>query len=329
MKIKILILNEPENINGVTWWRMYEPMRLLEQMYPDQVEIIWNRGVILPVDMLRADVAIAWRPSTAAQLAAVAMIRQQQIPIIADFDDDLINVPSGSPAFNAYFQGAADIRKIVSMCDSVWTSTEPLKQVYQHQNTTVIPNAVLPHQIAENPNPITKTVVWRGDYNQYEDVYAAYGQYQSIIKKCQNFIWCGYMPTWEHPENTRYMPWTSLEGYWKFLNRTKPNFIWKPMRKRVQFCLGKSNISKLEAICAGAVCLTNFYDMPTWEHSFREITWDEKQIHGAWEAGRDQVLREYNLEEWTHVRYKSIYDVANGIAPRSLQQPFTAATGVY
>lgn len=34
-KLKVLILNEPENMNGVTWWRMYRPMHMLEQMYGD------------------------------------------------------------------------------------------------------------------------------------------------------------------------------------------------------------------------------------------------------------------------------------------------------
>ena len=78
------------------------------------------------------------------------------------------------------------------------------------------------------------------------------------------------------------------------------------MRTKVPFSRGKSNIAKIKAICAGAMCLTNFYDQPTWEHCFREITWDKNQIYSAWEAGRKQIIQEYNLESWTHTRYKLI-----------------------
>lgn len=305
-KIKILILNEPEGLNGVTYWRMYEPMKMLEAMYGDQVEIIWNRGMLLPIDIERADVAIAWRPSTPAQLSVIAQVKESGIKIIADHDDDLLNVPSGSPAFNAYFQSGNDISKILSLCDMVWTSTEQLKKVYNHPNSHVVPNAILPEMIAANPNPITKTVMWRGDYNQVEDLYAGKETYFNITKKCNYFLWCGYMPTWKHPEHAKYVPWNSLGGYFKFIRSIGPNFIWKFMRKEVIFSHGKSNISKIEAIVCGAVPLTNFYDMPTWEHSFREISWKESEVFGAWEAGRDDVVKNYNLEAWTHTRYRLI-----------------------
>lgn len=327
-KIKILVLNEPEGINGVTWWRMYEPMRALELLYGDQVEIIWNRGVILPVDLLRADVAIAWRPSTAAQLAAIAAVRQEDIPIIADFDDDIINIPSGSPAYNQFLGHKSEVTKILSMCAMLWTSTDRLKDVYRHHNTHVIPNAIYQEMIVNDPNPITKTVLWAGDYNHVEDVYAYKSEYQDIVKKSDRFYWCGWMPTWDHPDNVFYTPFISLNGYLKYLNQVKPNFIWKPMRRNVSFNIGKSNISKLVAIARGAVCATSFYDMPGFKHCFRQPAWNEKQIFGAWEAGRDEIIRDYNLIAWTDVRYRLICDLVNGtVTPQPKE--FKPTTGVY
>lgn len=305
-KIKILILNEPEGLNGVTWWRMYEPLKMLEALYGDQVEIIWNRGILLPIDFERAEVAIAWRPSTEAQLNVIAQVKMKGIKIIIDHDDDLLNVPSGSPAFNAYWQGQGTIKKILSLADMLWTSTEQLRTIYGHHNAHVVPNAILPEMIAPAPNPITKTVMWRGDYNQVEDLYTYQDEYFRITRKCDRFLWCGYMPTWDHPKQATYAPWNSLGGYFKFINSLRPNFIWKPMRRKLVFNLGKSNIAKIEAIACGALPLTNFYDLPTWEHSFKELCWKEESLYGAWEAGRDDVVKNYNLEGWTHTRYKLI-----------------------
>lgn len=305
-KIKILILNEPEGLNGVTWWRMYEPLKMLEALYGDQVEIIWNRGILLPIDFERAEVAIAWRPSTEAQLSVIAQVKMKGIKIIIDHDDDLLNVPSGSPAFNAYWQGQGTIKKILSLADMLWTSTEQLRTIYGHHNAHVVPNAILPEMIAPAPNPITKTVMWRGDHNQVEDLYAAKDTYFGITKKCTRFLWCGYMPTWNHPENSEYVPWNSLGGYFKFIRALKPNFLWKPMRKDLIFSKGKSNISKLESLIAGAFTLTNCNDWPGWEHTYRELCWRESQLFGSWEACRDDVVNNYNLEDWTHARYKLI-----------------------
>lgn len=308
-KIKILILNEPENLNGVTWWRMYRPMQMLEEMYRDQVELIWNRGTILPIDIQRAHVAIAWRPSTPAQLGVIAHMHNVGLKIIVDHDDDILNVPTGSPSFGAYCDAGPTIKHILSLSDLVWTSTEQIKESLGHKNTSVIPNAILPEDIPASPNPITKTILWRGDFNQYEDVYASMDVYYRIARKCERFIWAGYMPTWEHPDNAEFFRWSSLGNYFQAIQAIKPNFIWKPMRKKLPFNLGKSNIAKLEALVSGGVALTNFFDLPTWEHSFREITWKQEDVHGAWESCRDQVLREFNLESWTHERYKLIYSL--------------------
>lgn len=328
-KIRVLILNEPEAINGVTWWRMYGPMRALEVLYGAQIEIIWNRGIILPADLLRADVAIAWRPSTAAQLAAIATVRQENIPVIADLDDDVLNIPSGSPAYNHFLKDRSEVPKILSMCAMLWTSTDRLNDVYRHHNTHVVPNAIYPEMMASEPNPLdNKTCIWAGDYTHMEDVYASEQDYWRIVKKSDRFCWVGWMPTWEHPKNVFYTPFLSVEGYFRYLHQVKPNFIWKPLRKKVPFNRGKSNISKLVATMVGAVCATNFNDMPGFEHTFREPVYDEKQIHGTWEACRDEIIQRYNLIYWTDVRFRLINAVVNNEpAPKSVS--FETTTGLY
>lgn len=306
-KIKILILNEPEPMGGVTHWRMYRPMLMLEAMYSDQVELIWNRGALLPVDLARADVAIAWRPSTQAQAGALAQIRALGIKVIIDHDDDLLNVPTGSAVYHN-FKEKGVVKGIVSLSDMVWTTNEYLKGVYGHPNTHVVPNAVTGSDIPDKPNKITKTVAWRGDFNQVEDLYAFRGEYDKILKRADHFFWFGYLPTWKHPEKCRYTEWTSLINYFTYLRKINLNYLWKPMRK-IPFNYGKSNISKLEAVCAGGVCLTNFYDQPDFKNSFREISWKESEVHGAWEAARDEILKNFNLETWTHTRYKLINSI--------------------
>ena len=308
-KIRIICLNEPEGINGVTWWRMYRPMLMLEQTYGDQIELIWNRGHILPIDILRSNIAIAWRPSEPAQLTVLQHLKEQGVKIIVDYDDDLLNIPSGSIAYNGLGQRWSIVKEVLKLADMVWTSTDALRKVYAHKNAVVVPNSLLPADIVKGPNPPTKTIVWRGDFHQVEDLYAAQDWYFRICRKVEKYVWFGFMPTWSHPENAQYKRWTSLTNYFSTLWDIKPNFIWKPMREDMLFNHGKSNISHLEAISCGAVGVTNFHGRPTWEYALRDVTGNESAIAGAWEAGRDDILRNYNLLTWTAERYRLLWSL--------------------
>lgn len=249
-------------------------------------------------------------PKRAAAVGVIQQVKAAGIKLIVDYDDDLMNIPTGAVGFNALGHKWPVVQEILKLADMVWVSTDNLKKVYRHLNNHTVPNAVLPADIVGAPNPITKTVVWRGDFNQVEDLYAYQEWYKKISRKSNRFVWFGYMPTWAHQDHVEYKRWTSLHNYFHELKTTiKPNFVWKPMRDGLLFSEGKSNISKLEAICAGGVALTNFYNRPTWGHSFVDVDWNESKIFGAWEAGRDDILRNYNLVSCTDYRYKLLWSL--------------------
>jgi hypothetical protein len=316
-KIKVLILNEPENINGVTWWRQYRPLLYLESMYGDSLEIMWNRGVMLPVDLLRCDIAIAWRPCLPNHVAVLEYLHAKGIPIIVDYDDDVVNVPTGSKAYDTLSQTIPGVQRCIEMATQVWVSTSTMVKVYGVPHKThIIPNAIDVNDIPTAPTPLDAKgkahIVWRGDSFQAEDVLAHMHWYKNLVKSAYMFTWYGYMPTHNTPPNVVYLKWESLEGYFRTMKLINVNYVWKPMRRDIPFNFSKSGIAGLEALCAGGVPLTNFTgaDDVAWRYATDDLLRDETKLHGLWEQNRDHAIINYNLEDWTHRRMQLISDAA-------------------
>lgn len=309
-KIKILILNEPENINGVTYWRMYHPMMLLQGMYPDRIEIIWNRGIILPTDYLQADVAIAWRPCLPQQIAVMDEIKKLGIPIILDFDDDTINIPTGSPAYRTIMPNRDNILAAVNMASLVWVTNHSLKKTYGHPNTHIVPNAIHPDDIPASPTPLPASgkphIMWRGDWFQYDDVIHHLHWYKGLVKQAQLFTWYGFMPNYKHPDNAIYVTYKDLPDYFESGRSMFVNYLWKPMRLDVEFNEGKSNIAKLEALMFGGVCIGNWNHRSEWAYTTDRLLNSEAELHGLWEQCRDEAIRKYNIVDATHLRMQTL-----------------------
>lgn len=308
-KIRVLILNEPENINGVTWWRQYRPLLELERLHGDRLEIMWNRGVMLPIDLLRCDIALAWRPCLPNHVQVLEYLYAKNVPIIVDYDDDVVNVPTGSKAYDTLSQTIPGVQRCIEMATQVWVSTATLSKVYGvPYKTHIIPNAIDLSEIPNSPTPLNPKgkahIVWRGDSFQYEDVAAYLYWYQQLVSQAAKFTWYGYMPTHIPHKNVAYRKWESLEGYFRTMKAIEVNYVWKPMRRDVPFNFGKSGIAGLEALVSGGVPLTNFTgaDDVAWKYATDELLKDEKTLHGLWEKNRDHARKNYNLVDWTHQR---------------------------
>ena len=98
-KITVLVANQPEPVNGVTWWRMYRPLALMARQYPD-LEIRWNRGGhLFPQDFFDVDVLLVFRPENPEHPDIMAEAKKWGCRIIVDMDDNTINVPVGHPIY--------------------------------------------------------------------------------------------------------------------------------------------------------------------------------------------------------------------------------------
>lgn len=340
-RIRILIVNAPEEINGVTMWREYAPLKLLRDVYGNEIEIIFNEtGRVFDHHLLFADVVMAFRPCNPEHPSVLARAKELGCKVIVDFDDDLLNVPIGFSFYKELFNRSAYVLESLALADVVWLSTENLKSVYEtalvnftnqvkRQNggampeiygsapvMKVIPNAILHEELPEKPNGNTRIAIWRGADFHRDDLEAYRIQYEQILRNVDYFQWVGYMPTWGEVKNSRaridFNPGVQADKWFSYLQKLKPSLIWKPLVNN-QFNDSKSNISWIEATVAGGICLSNFSGhSEQWTCAVKELPKIEESYSVFWRQSAEKVKKEYDLRAWNEVRYKSILQLVNG-----------------
>lgn len=306
--MNLLVLNEPEPYGGVTWWRMYRPLLELAQTCPD-ISIIWNRGTIGYQDIMQADVVLAFRPSEPSQLAALETVADFGKPIIADFDDDQLNIPFAHGDYQTLGVNAPIVEKCIQLCTQIWVTNKHLADVYQHPNTKVIPNAITEDDLPEGPAPISNCIMYRGSAAYHYDLAPFEDWYQDMLKKAKSFHWVGYAPMWKHNASVTMYNQIPLNEYFRWGRRTGINILWKPMLD-IPFCYSKSNIAQLEATMFGGVCLTNFAGTPQWINTLRHLTFDKQRLKATWNASRDEIMDRYRLPRWVEYRANCIREIA-------------------
>jgi hypothetical protein len=343
-KIKVLILNPGENLNGVTWWRMYQPFHDLERQYGDEIEITYNRGELQPQDFLQYDVYFFLRPYMPLHLHLLQELKRyarhfkNASPVILDFDDDNKNLPLYHLNYQDEGVGYQITRQALPLASEIWVSTPPIAESYKPHAADapsiimpnagaarfcVIPNAIdtwgagewnfnhrQPDAIKQHPAGV---VWWGGSAGHHHDLQAFEAAYYKLEPKIQEMHWCGYLPPYSLDLNkTRYYPaiFPTLQ-YFEVLESTKPNYIWKPLQN-IAFNDAKSNIQYLQATQAGALCLTNYAGRPGWEYATKDIITDEAKAFDLWyEAVKDIRVR-YDLFRSSKLRYDSIVRCATG-----------------
>lgn len=309
-RARIFVLNAPEEINGQTWWRMYRPLRELYLSHYREIEIIHNEtGNLYPHHFLYIDLALVFRPSEPAHVQAMTMARDAGVPIIADWDDDILNVPVGHPRWK-YFQSRAPyIRQCIELANTMWVSTRALAASFKHANPVVVPNAIYETDMPDAPSD-SATMLWRGSEIHREDVDTFKIGYRQLLGKVDRFEWLGYAPTWCAVEGKQvdFTPdWISTDKWLPYLREKGYRAIWKPLMP-CPFNDAKSNISWLEATCAGGVVVTNYAGKPGWEHAWRELPKNHDQHRDAWQKSRDAIIKHYHLSDINEIRYRSILE---------------------
>lgn len=142
---------------GCEWYRVERPLAMLQSL---GYETTLHRPTMDPDAPNHMDVLITQRLYTPQQLALLQLIKGfGRQALVADFDDDLWNVPRQSPAHRVY--GREDVleglREYARMADVITVSTEPLMHRVQEElrhgycpPVVVIPNAV-PDDLLERP----------------------------------------------------------------------------------------------------------------------------------------------------------------------------------
>lgn len=324
-KVKVFVLNPNEGLNGVTYWRLYQPFDFLQAAHGDEIDITYNRGELQVQDFLQHDVYFFLRPYMPMHLHMIQELKRYRrhfgglCPIIMDFDDDNKSLPHYHLNYRDEGLGYQYTKECLQYADAVWTSTLPILESYQpdaHPETefSVIPNSVSAYDMFMQArfNPIEDkkksagVMWWGGSAGHHHDLYAWESQYYKLAERASKFYFTGYLPPFKHGDNLQYIPHIlpTLQ-YFEAVKQARPNYIWKPLQNN-KFNDAKSNIQYLTATLAGALCLTNYAGRPGWEYAVKDLVRDNDEAHRLWKEAKDDIQRRYNLTDATKQRYDSI-----------------------
>ncbi len=228
-------------------------------------KVNWN-------DLQDIDSLFLQRAFMPEQLQIAELARINNIPMIADYDDDLFTVPKDNPTHSTYGQAWAQ-QNVESACKGaacVTVSTETLGEKLRkfNSNVRVIPNALdldmlkpLPQELARNP-----VVVWRGSHCHVRDLQVHADAILHAYEKFPNynFMFVGYDPWWitekMNPERVRILQFDgSYLNYMRNLAKIRGAIQIVPLAD-IPFNHSKSNIAFLEGSFAGSAMLTPDFD---------------------------------------------------------------------
>jgi len=214
-----------------------------------------------------ADVLIIQRPFTTNHANFIKLAKDMNIQVIADYDDDLLNVPESNPTYRMYQDNKESILDCIRHADLVWVSTSSIERSFAQyaKNTLILPNShndyMFPVKDKQSFNKKSKLAAYRGGGSHEVDVYDSIGILTYIINNNQDweFRFIGssfpYLESLTGDNHTVTEPLTIIQFY-KYLHKSNPNLFFYPL-KYTKFNEGKSNIALLEATYSGAVFMGN------------------------------------------------------------------------
>jgi len=267
---------------------------------------------------MQTDLVIMFRPITPKSLQFIENCKSKllNIKVILDIDDNLWRLPPGHPAEADYNEAAQTIRKIYSLADGIWCSTDTLMDFADARDGrgVVIPNSILERDLPDQPSPYKGHVCWRGTSEQMADICSpeATAEFESNKDKFRRWFFWGWQPGNMRGENCKQIGRVDPLAYMAGLSSAGINIMWKPLQDN-QFNDSKSNIAWIEATIAGGICVTNYAHKPGWEMAIDHFTDNADFIASQWAASRDWILEHYNLDKVNALRYAHILKVLDGL----------------
>jgi len=266
LKIKVCTQN-PEG--ACSYYRSFGPLPYLSKISkePIVIETItnfdWNT-------LSGVDIVFFERPRDEALLNAIKFTKDFGVPIWVDLDDDFFNIPKYNPSYSHFIQ--PNVRKCIEQCltlaDVISVTTTDLKEKYSKFNNDifVIENALNNYNFPILSQPSENPIVnWRGSVTHRNDILSCFSSLVQLSQNNQNYyfnfigndLW--YIEDKIH--NLRIEQPLTQVPYFKHIKQLHPQIQISPLEFNT-FNIGKSNISWLEGIYSGAVCVGP--DMPEW-----------------------------------------------------------------
>lgn len=297
--IRVLIL-DPTGLNPATWWRLYAPFNRIADDYAGKVSVQYSNGHGLQHQHLGLyDVIIFYITLNEGITQIVQAAKSQGVKIILDCDDDVYNLDPSSPDWYDYIVQQNHLTLNFQLADEIWFSTDYLKDTYHEigPNRHKMPNGILPELLPEKPNIGGRRVLWRGSHAQTINYFYGQDWYRAEKDWPEEWTWWGYVPPFaDRDKRNRFKSKVPPELYFRELQRTDFNYLWKPLKPCPQND-AKTSISWIEATMAGAVCVTNYAERAEWEYCAPSFDEAAQRHEALWAASKRTIEQHYNLIE--------------------------------
>ena len=288
-------------------------------LHEPNTNITWSK-------IIGDDLGMILRPSSIAHLQFAKLIKMQ-MPLVVDWDDDIINLPLENPAYTHFNDDASKetMDAIMTLADRLIVSTDRLADVFAtaypgvRNKVRVIRNAFNPRIMLDGHKQQTeKIVLWRGSPSHIKDL----ADYANAIAQVSNrhrdwrFVFMGMQP-WPlvGKMNFEYIPAMDIMQYYRYVGvELLPSIVMVPLSNN-EFNKAKSNIAWIEATSFGAMTVA-----PVWSEWARPGIRQYLPGSGASFAGElDAAIEAFENgnsqgfvdESWEHIERCSMLDAAN------------------
>lgn len=328
--IRILVIEYPL-LSNTGYWRIYRPLDVMRALFPGVFSLTFKRKELTYSDIAQHDVIITRRPNYQdgeTHLQFLRLCREMNRPVIFDEDDFVLNCPDTHELWSMYQDKEVKETYINALkcASTAWVSTPAFQQWIP--GAEVMPNAILPNELPDEPAPDRGIFGWQGKSIQVHDlIYGGWHWYEANKHKINHWVFFGWKPPLFHhipdptrPEvdNTTFIkeePNTARYMASFTLPENRLNVMWKPLMNHV-FNDHKSNINLLGATMAGGYTITPYAGRPGWEYASPEIL-PYNEACDLWARAKQDIQENYNLIKTAAMRAESIFKLVPHLVPQT------------
>lgn len=295
--------------DGSSFYRIQGVLPFIDHELLELTDISNQNWASWPV-LAGYDIVILHRPFQQHHLDVIEMARSIGIWVIADYDDDILNVPGHHPSYDLYNENKKTSIQCIKSTDEIWASTGTIRECFYNfnHNIVVVPNAhndhLYPVEYKKKFNPDIKRVVYRGGDTHRLDLYHV----KDKLVKCAaenkewEFIYIGTMNNQEFlndnakNDNVFLTSKIPVIQYMTHIQTLNAPIMIAPLNDH-KLNRAKSNISWLEGTYCGSAFFGN-KSLPEFNHPFiLPFSILDKAINENHLA----TLKKSNEESWAYI----------------------------
>lgn len=336
--INILEVNPNPN-DAMSLYRGRLPLIRLQKKYRDELQFHpGGREINTNWEFLNIfDMVFIMRPNNDQHLNLIKACNAFKIPVWADWDDLLTDIPQNNPAYFVSRNSPASIAKIEEMMKRstfATFSTPYLRETMgKHilSKSYVIPNALDREMFTEQKLiGMENKILWRGGSTHERDIYEFQGPIRETLRNSGWVLECmGLNPIGVTDYiDAIYTPYMSKPDYFNYLTKINGKISIVPLSHRPQeitFNKCKSNIAWIESTYAGLAVLApdwdewrrpgiiNYRDRKDMAAKLTSMMKGDYDLESLRQASWKYIREELTLEKTNQIRYDLIKQHLKGL----------------